>query len=201
MTRRARSAHAGQGVEAPRNAFQRRSPTSPARKHLRASSEEPAGEHAFGAAHPPVLLSGAFTINGVTIPVPEIPVLNAAFRSSSSTGSARRSSTVGGPPGWIDLVADAGRPVIPVDILGHGGAGSPHDPEAYADLEASVARRATRHAGRRDRLLARRATAPAARRRRSEPFPPARRHRRRCERVSHRRRDRARGRVRERREQ
>ena len=38
---------------------------------------------------------------------------------------------------------------------------------------------ATRHAGRRDRLLARRTTAPADRRRGSEPFPPARRHRRR----------------------
>jgi pimeloyl-ACP methyl ester carboxylesterase len=42
-------------------------------------------------------------------------------------------------PGWIDLLADADRKVIPVDILGHGGADSPHEPSAYADLEQSVA--------------------------------------------------------------
>lgn len=42
-------------------------------------------------------------------------------------------------PGWIDLVADSKRTVIPVDILGHGGAEAPHDPDAYADLEKSVA--------------------------------------------------------------
>jgi pimeloyl-ACP methyl ester carboxylesterase len=42
-------------------------------------------------------------------------------------------------PGWIDLLADAKRPVIPVDILGHGSADAPHDPAAYADLEQSVA--------------------------------------------------------------
>jgi pimeloyl-ACP methyl ester carboxylesterase len=42
-------------------------------------------------------------------------------------------------PGWIDLLADAKRTVIPVDILGHGAAPAPHDPAAYADLEMSVA--------------------------------------------------------------
>ena len=31
-------------------------------------------------------------------------------------------------PGWIDLLADAERTVIPVDILGHGTAAAPHDP-------------------------------------------------------------------------
>jgi pimeloyl-ACP methyl ester carboxylesterase len=41
--------------------------------------------------------------------------------------------------GWIDLIGDAGRTVIPVDILGHGTADRPHDPAAYADLETSVA--------------------------------------------------------------
>jgi pimeloyl-ACP methyl ester carboxylesterase len=40
---------------------------------------------------------------------------------------------------WIDLLEDAGRGVIPVDILGHGGSEKPHDPAAYADLESSVA--------------------------------------------------------------
>ena len=42
-------------------------------------------------------------------------------------------------PGWIDLLGDAGRKVIPIDILGHGTADAPHDPAAYADLEQSVA--------------------------------------------------------------
>jgi pimeloyl-ACP methyl ester carboxylesterase len=41
-------------------------------------------------------------------------------------------------PGWIDLLGDAGRQVIGVDILGHGTAAAPHDPEAYADLEHCV---------------------------------------------------------------
>jgi len=43
------------------------------------------------------------------------------------------------PAGWIDLLADAGRRVIPVDVLGHGTAAAPHDPVAYAHLEQSVA--------------------------------------------------------------
>jgi pimeloyl-ACP methyl ester carboxylesterase len=40
--------------------------------------------------------------------------------------------------GWVDLLADAGRPVVPVDILGHGTAAAPHDPAAYAHLDAMV---------------------------------------------------------------
>jgi len=40
--------------------------------------------------------------------------------------------------GFTELLADAGRPVIGVDLLGHGTAPKPHDPEAYADLGARV---------------------------------------------------------------
>ena len=40
--------------------------------------------------------------------------------------------------GWIDLLGDAGRRVVPVDVLGHGTAAAPHDPAAYARLEQSV---------------------------------------------------------------
>jgi pimeloyl-ACP methyl ester carboxylesterase len=43
-------------------------------------------------------------------------------------------------PGWVDLLADAGRPVIAVDLLGHGTADAPHDPVAYAHLERSIER-------------------------------------------------------------
>jgi pimeloyl-ACP methyl ester carboxylesterase len=40
--------------------------------------------------------------------------------------------------GWVDLFADAGREVIPVDLLGHGTAPKPHDPAAYEQLEELV---------------------------------------------------------------
>jgi pimeloyl-ACP methyl ester carboxylesterase len=40
--------------------------------------------------------------------------------------------------GWADLIADSGRGVIPVDLLGHGTADAPHDPAEYAHLESSI---------------------------------------------------------------
>lgn len=40
--------------------------------------------------------------------------------------------------GLVDLLADAGRRTIGVDLLGHGGAPKPHDPEAYGDLGERV---------------------------------------------------------------
>ena len=40
--------------------------------------------------------------------------------------------------GVTELLADAGRPVIGVDLLGHGTAAKPHDPDAYADLGEGV---------------------------------------------------------------
>jgi pimeloyl-ACP methyl ester carboxylesterase len=42
-------------------------------------------------------------------------------------------------PGWADLLTDAGREVVAVDLLGHGTADRPHDPAAYADLEGHLA--------------------------------------------------------------
>jgi pimeloyl-ACP methyl ester carboxylesterase len=41
-------------------------------------------------------------------------------------------------PGWDALLADAGRSVIGVDLLGHGEAPKPHDPAAYDDLGARI---------------------------------------------------------------
>ena len=41
-------------------------------------------------------------------------------------------------PGWSDLLAEAGRQVIGVDLLGHGRADKPHDPDAYAQLDEAV---------------------------------------------------------------
>ena len=60
-------------------------------------------------------------------------------------------------PGWVDLLAEAGREVIGVDLLGHGTAPRPHEPEAYVRLEDRVldALPASGH-GRRRRLQPRR---------------------------------------------
>jgi pimeloyl-ACP methyl ester carboxylesterase len=40
--------------------------------------------------------------------------------------------------GFTELLADAGRTVIGVDLLGHGRAPKPHDPAAYADLTERI---------------------------------------------------------------
>ena len=42
-------------------------------------------------------------------------------------------------PGWVDLLADAQREVVAIDLLGHGASEKPHDPEAYVALEADLA--------------------------------------------------------------
>ncbi|HEX7167796.1 MAG TPA: alpha/beta fold hydrolase [Acidimicrobiales bacterium] len=41
-------------------------------------------------------------------------------------------------PGWVDLLSDARREVVGIDLLGHGSADKPHDPEAYRDLDLDV---------------------------------------------------------------
>ena len=43
--------------------------------------------------------------------------------------------------GWLDLLTDAGRRPVGVDLLGHGTAPRPHDPAAYDDLEIEAVRR------------------------------------------------------------
>jgi pimeloyl-ACP methyl ester carboxylesterase len=40
--------------------------------------------------------------------------------------------------GFTALLADAGRPVIGIDLLGHGTAPKPHDPAAYSDLTERI---------------------------------------------------------------
>lgn len=40
--------------------------------------------------------------------------------------------------GWVDLLHDAGREVIAIDLLGHGTAPKPHEVEAYEKLEQRV---------------------------------------------------------------
>ncbi|HEY8546254.1 MAG TPA: alpha/beta hydrolase, partial [Acidimicrobiales bacterium] len=44
-----------------------------------------------------------------------------------------------GENGWIDILGDTGRTVIAPDLLGHGRAPKPHDPEAYKELGPRIA--------------------------------------------------------------
>jgi pimeloyl-ACP methyl ester carboxylesterase len=54
-------------------------------------------------------------------------------------GFATSAARTWGDNGWIDLLRDAGREVVAIDLLGHGTADKPHDPEAYAELEGLAA--------------------------------------------------------------
>src|SRR3954471_24095456 len=56
-------------------------------------------------------------------------------------GFATSADRTWGESGRIDLLSDVGRYVIAVDLLGHGQADKPHDPAAYARLEADVVAR------------------------------------------------------------
>ncbi|MER5628393.1 alpha/beta fold hydrolase [Streptosporangium sp. NPDC002544] len=59
------------------------------------------------------------------------------FASSSEHGWSRA--------GWLDILADEGRQVIPVDLPGHGTAPRPHDPAEYANVDESVLDAITDH--------------------------------------------------------
>jgi pimeloyl-ACP methyl ester carboxylesterase len=54
-------------------------------------------------------------------------------------GFATSAARTWGDNGWIDLLGDAGREVVAIDLLGHGTADKPHDPAAYAEVESLVA--------------------------------------------------------------
>ncbi len=41
-------------------------------------------------------------------------------------------------PGWVDVLEEEGHTVIGVDLLGHGDAPKPTEPEAYRDLDRGV---------------------------------------------------------------
>lgn len=42
--------------------------------------------------------------------------------------------------GWVELLADMGRPVIPLDLPGHGGVPLPHGPDPLTELLQAVER-------------------------------------------------------------
>jgi pimeloyl-ACP methyl ester carboxylesterase len=54
-------------------------------------------------------------------------------------GFATSSARTWGDNGWLDLLGDVGRHPVPIDLLGHGTADKPHDPDAYAAMESLVA--------------------------------------------------------------
>jgi pimeloyl-ACP methyl ester carboxylesterase len=62
---------------------------------------------------------------------PSIPIVLVHGWGGSFTATWERS-------GFTALLADAGRPVIGIDLLGHGTAPRPHDPAAYSDLTARI---------------------------------------------------------------
>jgi pimeloyl-ACP methyl ester carboxylesterase len=53
-------------------------------------------------------------------------------------GFATSSARTWGDNGWLDLLGDVGRHPLPIDLLGHGTAEKPHDPEAYGAMEQLV---------------------------------------------------------------
>jgi pimeloyl-ACP methyl ester carboxylesterase len=53
-------------------------------------------------------------------------------------GLATSAARTWGENGWLDLLRDAGREVVALDLLGHGDNAKPHDPEAYDALEQDV---------------------------------------------------------------
>lgn len=55
--------------------------------------------------------------------------------------------------GFTMLLADAGRQVIGVDLLGHGNAPKPHDPDAYGDLGARIVEAITEQTGAPDTVV------------------------------------------------
>ncbi len=40
--------------------------------------------------------------------------------------------------GWVDILGDLGRPLVPIDLLGHGTAERPTDPAAYSEVDDLV---------------------------------------------------------------
>lgn len=70
--------------------------------------------------------SAADTVCGVAPPVVLVHGWGGSFESTWQIN------------GFTELLRDAGRSVIGVDLLGHGSAPKPHDPEAYVDLTARV---------------------------------------------------------------
>jgi pimeloyl-ACP methyl ester carboxylesterase len=53
-------------------------------------------------------------------------------------GFATSCARTWGETGWLDLLADTGRQVIGIDLLGHGESPKPHEPEAYDHMEDLV---------------------------------------------------------------
>lgn len=53
-------------------------------------------------------------------------------------GLATSSARTWGDNGWLDLLGDAGRTALPLDLMGHGDAPRPLDPEAYDAMEEEL---------------------------------------------------------------
>lgn len=49
-------------------------------------------------------------------------------------GLAGSAHSTWAPPGWLDILSEEGHQVLAPDLLGHGDAPKPHDPQEYRDL-------------------------------------------------------------------
>ena len=96
-------------------------------------------------------------------------------------GLATSAARTWGENGWLDLLADADREVIALDLMGHGDNVKPHDPEAYEALEQDVVDRLPDGPARCGRLLARRSDHPGHRCAATREVPQDRHRRRRQE--------------------
>jgi pimeloyl-ACP methyl ester carboxylesterase len=85
--------------------------------------------HAFTVVEPPP--GRASRATDYSSAMPDEPVLLVHGFASSFERNWRE-------PGWVDVLADEGRTVIGVDLLGHGEAEKPTDPEAYRHIERWV---------------------------------------------------------------
>ncbi len=108
------------------------SETSTAQSGVTSSHSVTAGTCA--CSDPNGRVSGRPTLGGYDRVMPERSPIPVALVHGFATSCAR----TWGDTGWLDLLADAGRPTIRIDLLGHGESAKPHDPEAYEALEQLV---------------------------------------------------------------
>jgi pimeloyl-ACP methyl ester carboxylesterase len=84
------------------------------------------GPHKATASERPSATTAADTVWAVAPPVVLVHGWGGSFESTWQNN------------GFSELLREAGRTVIGVDLLGHGTAPKPHDPQEYADLTARV---------------------------------------------------------------
>src|SRR4051794_10685846 len=102
-------------------------PGPPLGENRRATSLRSMAQVGVTSSHS--VISGAYSRAVTTSELPAVVLVHGFATSCARTW---------GETGWLDLLADSGRQVIGIDLLGHGQAPKPHDPEAYSHMEDLV---------------------------------------------------------------